>query len=718
MTRRLGAALIAVCGAALALTALLSGSAHAQPSDGSPPVVVIGVPGLRWADLGPSTTPTLWRLAARSAVGSLSIRAGRPRTCPVDGWFVLGSGNRARGTDPHPHGCVGAAVTLPVHRPRGTTGATVDVGPVQRDNDALHFDTTIGALALSLRHSGECVTAVGPGAAVAAAEPDGQVPSYAAKPTIQALARCPVTIVGADALVAGDTPQARRNADNEVATALAAAPPGAVVILLGVSEVDDIRPHLHVAMVSGPGFRAGRILRSGTTRRAPYVQLTDIAPTILHLRGVRVPDDMTGRPVTAVGGGADTVGARVHALVDTDRAAISVSRLVPPFFAFVVATQFALYVLAGAALLRTSTGERWRRRIRRGTCVVAVAYAGAPVATYLANLYPWWRADHPLVAVLISEFVWIAILAVLAHAGPWRRHRLGPVGFVAAATALVLAGDILTGSRLQMSSLLGYSPIVAGRFVGFGNVAFALFGTSALLASMVLFAGRSRRTTLIGVALVGLVCVIIDGGPWFGSDFGGVLALVPAFAVLGMVLTRGRILWTRLVAASLAGVVAVSTLALIDYARPAEDRTHLGRFVAQIRDGTAGTIIHRKADANLHVLTHNILGLIVPVSVVFLAVLLRRPTGGLLVAYRRMPELRAGLFATFALGLVGFAVNDSGVAIPALSMTVAIPVAIAGSIIAVEEEHAASTADATVASGPPEGPVRPGASGRGGPGGC
>jgi ABC-type uncharacterized transport system permease subunit len=220
---------------------------------------------------------------------------------------------------------------------------------------------------------------------------------------------------------------------------------------------------------------------------------------------------------------------------------------------------------------------------------------------------------------------------------------------------------------------------------------------------MALVADRGRRTTIALVSAIGLACVVIDGGPWFGSDFGGVLALVPAFAVLGMILVNGRISWGRLGGWMFAGVAAVSGLALIDYARPPASRTHLGRFVAQIRDGTAGTVIHRKADANLHVLTHNILGLIVPVSIVFVALLLRRPTGGLLVAFRRVPALRAGLLATLALGLIGFALNDSGVAIPAQAMTIAIPVAIAVSIIAVEDElaesSAVSKAGATTAGG-------------------
>ena len=56
-------------------------------------------------------------------------------------------------------------------------------------------------------------------------------------------------------------------------------------------------------------------------------------------------------------------------------------------------------------------------------------------------------------------------------------------------------GDLLAGAPLQLASLAGYSPIVAGRFVGFGNLAFAIFGTAMLLTTAALVSDRSPRFT-------------------------------------------------------------------------------------------------------------------------------------------------------------------------------------------------------------------------------
>jgi hypothetical protein len=196
------------------------------------------------------------------------------------------------------------------------------------------------------------------------------------------------------------------------------------------------------------------------------------------------------------------------------------------------------------------------------------------------------------------------------------------------------------------------------------------------------------------VGLVGVAAVVLDGAPAFGSDFGGVLSLVPAFALLALRAGEVRVSLVRLGLVALAAVAAVSAFAVADYLRPPDSRSHLGRFVAQVVDGDAATIIRRKLHANLDLLTHSVLTLLVPVAVAFLALLLFRPRGGLRQAIERSPEFEAGLLAVLALQLVGFAANDSGVAIPALSMTVVVPLALAVAIRATEDPVGAPISDA------------------------
>jgi hypothetical protein len=179
--------------------------------------------------------------------------------------------------------------------------------------------------------------------------------------------------------------------------------------------------------------------------------------------------------------------------------------------------------------------------------------------------------------------------------------------------------------------------------------------------------------------------VAIIGLPAVGRDFGGVLAALPGFALLGMLLTRTRVTVLRLVAVLGAAVLAVSTVAVVDWLRPAGDRTHLGRFVEQVLSGEALTVVLRKATANVDIVLGSPLVWTLP-SAAAAAYWLLRP-GGLLRS-RNTPHgtelpgglrradldaLRAGLLAAGLALLLGAVVNDSGIAVPATAAALLVP---------------------------------------------
>ena len=235
----------------------------------------------------------------------------------------------------------------------------------------------------------------------------------------------------------------------------------------------------------------------------------------------------------------------------------------------------------------------------------------------------------------------------------------------------------MAGAPLQLASLAGYSPMVAGRFVGFGNLAFAIFGTAALLATAAVVSGRSprvaggrrrrawapgrgRRRMPRSSAATSVAC-----WRWFRPS-------APWACWRRVVACHGHV-WSG----SSPRCRGRRRIAGLDYLRPEEDRSHLGRFVDSLVDGDAATIVERKLEANVSLLTTSVLTLMVPLVLVFLAFLVRRPSGLLPWTFVRVPTLRAGLLAVLVLGVVGALVNDSGVAIPAMAATVAIPVAVA-----------------------------------------
>src|ERR687895_135662 len=284
-----------------------------------------------------------------------------------------------------------------------------------------------------------------------------------------------------------------------------------------------------------------------------------------------------------------------------------------------------------------------------------------------------------------------ALVVALALAGPWRRTLLGPGTVVVAATAITIGLDLLTGTSLQLNSLMGYSPLVGGRYYGLGNIAFSVFATSTLLTSVGVAqwlikrgGGHARSWALAVVLALGLTAMALDGLPLWGADFGGVLAFVPGLAVSVLVVAGKRISPARLAVFCGAGGVAVLAIAYLDHLRPPAERTHLGRFFGDLLQGSAGPVVERKFGAMLHTFGNMTLTPIVVAGLILLYVLLRRPdrlrAGALDLAFAQAPLLRAGLMGALLTAVLGTLVNDSGVAVLALGLVVAVPIALAAGV--------------------------------------
>jgi hypothetical protein len=588
------------------------------------------------------------------------------------------------------------------------------VAAVAGDRGTARFGAEPAALGTAVG----CATVVGRAAALAVAAPGVALTRHDALPPDPGglFTGCPLTLVSLDDLVdagepdleGSDTgteplPRAAALASIDAAVgrlvAAADAAPGETLLLLqGVSEVNDGRAQLHVGIASGPGFADPGWLTSSSTGRAPYTQLIDVAPTVLEALGLDRPASMNGQPLQ-VGGPRAELAEAVVALDRANTGALVHHRSTGAFFWGLVgvdAAVVALGLLVAGGRRRDRAARPVGERLRGALRALALGAAALPVATYLAGLLPWERAGGSARLALAGS-VLLAALVVLAVAalGPWRGRRLGPPAVVLAITLATLVGDVLTGSHLELNGLLGYDAIVAGRFTGYGNLTFGLLSVSALLLTAAAAtavgrrapAGRRRLAVAATVLGAGVLTVLLIGSPGLGRDFGGVLAAIPGFVLLAMLLTRTRVTLSRLAAVLGLAVVAVGALAFLDWLRPAADRSHLGRFVEQLLTGQAWTVVSRKAQANLDILFGSPLAWLLPVALVA-AVWLARP-GGLLPGPLRSPgllrgrpgllpagdlaALRAGLLAGALSLAVGAAVNDSGVALPATAAALLVP---------------------------------------------
>lgn len=659
-------------------------SPFADPAP-TPDIVLIGVPGLRWADIqGEIPTPGLWLMARDSALAALSVRTAEATACPLDGWLTLNSGARSVGPRPG-----GQCAAVPVPRPEGAGTVVPDWAALVASNADYSYDPTWGTL-VGARPGADPGTddlrcAVGPGAAVALADGEGRVRATYAE-TLGALpvdACDDLLVVDPGALPLGpDRIDKLRTVDTLVRD-LRAALPGSAVMVAGIADSDPDRAHLSAVMVE-PGDRRLQSLRRGwlraeSTRRTGIVTITDLTPTLMP---APVPEDLDGT-VLQSRARIESTPAAVRELDRRDVAAQVVRDMFVPFFLLLIAGQVLLYGAAGLALRRRRLG---RRRCARMLTWVGLSFGAAPAATVLANLLPWRAAGHPAPALWGLILAISAVITLTAALGPWRRHPYGSAGTVGAITALVFALDVINGSRLELNGVFGLSPLIAGRFYGFGNIAFAVFAMCTLVAAAWVGAELCRRGRpgLAGaaIAVIGAVAVLIDGWPDFGADFGGVLALVPGVAVLAAGVAGIRVTPLRILALAAITVATVSAIALADWSRPAGDRSHLGRFVQDVVDGEGPGVVSRKADANLGLfLDAPIIVLAAAPLLVLVLIALFRPATLRLHAFAAAqaadPVLRPLLLGCLCTALIGFAVNDSGVIVPAVALITAAPLAIA-----------------------------------------
>lgn len=753
-TRLVAATIAALLAVAVGWVGGAPRAAAAEPPTDAGPVVLVGVTGVRWDDLGSLTTPSLWELSRSAAVGTTVVRSAISFSCPSMGWLAVSAGGRA--TD-----LAVADGTCRTLRDPLANGAVPGWADYQEAMAASSYDSRLGLLGDTVQAAGVPATGIGPGAAIALSDADGtpvgthvrqpagagaledavagalegsrlvvvdagtvRDPGYQTRGRSDADADAPTEddqeppVSGTDVVIEPTRAEQVQEIDARIGAvldAVAGADEDATVLLFSVAD-SNRRANLQIAAAAGPtsdgDSYAGGLIGSSSTRQDGYLQTTDIAPTVLEGLGIRdqAPTGALVGSVVRHSPDDATAGARVAYLIDQNRHAQAAAPLVGGFYVWWVGLNLALYlmVMVGlndrvrlwwSRLLRRvrprPAGPGHPRRVLHGLRVAAVAVAAVPVSTFLANLLPWWRAGSPPWALAGAVALFVAAISAVTLLPPWRSRLLGPMGAVGGITALVLAVDVATGARLALDSMMGPGSLVAGRFYGFGNPAFALFATAMMLTAVafadpLLRAGR-RGLAVAVVALVGLVAVVINGSPSIGADFGGPPALVPGFALLALLTAGVRLNWRRVLAVLAAGVVTVVGIAVADWLRPPDERTHLGAFIETVLDGGLWTVLLRKGETNLRILFGSEQTLLAIGGLLLVVLLVGRPARSAVSApdggpyawlsagapLRQIatdaPMLMNGLVALATTLGVGFALNDSGVVVPATGIGLAVP---------------------------------------------
>lgn len=727
------AALVASVTVPAAAATVTSTSGRASSSDLPPTVrrvLVIALPHITWADLAAGELPNLEHLVQQSAIANLSERTYRRGPRAGEGYATIGAGTRAVASVDDAGLAFGPREPLEADRaadvfarrtgyPLDGAAGQVMIAPLTEANNNAEFAAVLGSLGDALEQAG-----VGRGvvanadtsfedttaelfhreAALAMMDSRGVVACgqvnrelLVADPraafgirldddaVMAAFGRCwqgrtAVLVEASDLRRAADyaplssdrgaaitRARALRDSDALVGRLLKRVDlrRDAVVLVSPAAPTDDA--HLGVFAVRAPGWAPGW-LTSGSTRRTGLVAMTDVGPTVIALSGATRPDSMDGR--TAVWR-SSSVGAaeRVADLVQTDGAAT--------FRDGLLGIAVWVFVLANLALMAAFVVTTLRGRGRTGTRLLrigALAVLSSVTVSFLAA-----PIDFTSGAVLFA-FSLVGGLALGALFELLGRRRSVPLELALGFTILVpVVSVVLLDSRLELSTIFGYSPIYGGRYTGIDNSTMAFIYTAAvLLVALVIPRLRGLLQVLVLVGFFAAV-LIVDGAPMWGSDVGGLIAGVPVFAVTGTLLLERRV---RVRALALWGALAAVVLfaaGLWDLSRPSDSQTHLGRFFQRTLDeGLSGfwTVIDRKWNANMAGFRSEDYGTLILATVVLVVWLWwwrREDVRRLLGAF---PGLRAGLLGTLGVIVIGTLVNDSGSAVPGAALMVAVPAVI------------------------------------------
>ena len=580
-------------------------------------VVVVGVTGR--TELTPADRAVLGTHLDGAQAGTVSIRPRYVGDCAAAGWTTLGAGRRA--------------AVEGLCAPEVQNGKVTDWAERQAAAAARRGDAQLGTLAGSVPG---CVAAVGPGAALAAAKPDGSVASYQSPEefvTGGMQIQCPITLVDAGPLSDQIITQLGDRRD-------------ITLIVTGVGPAagsDD--PSLQVIYRLGttlPGW-----LTSASTQREGIVTLTDLTRTLIDFGAPGSTVAVDGSPFAVYDADLtlDEIDAKINSVAALSDAA-PIGYLVLGLGGSVLFVILVAGVLLGRFLLPK---------------LILTLGGVLPAAMMLTGAVPWQNSSSPGLVVSIVVVAWSAILTALALLV----GRLAQVPAIIAATAVSVAAftfDAALGGVMQPGSLINSRPIFGLRWYGFGNVTFAAYASAGLIlagyvAHRYLATGR-RVAAIVAVAVAGFGIVICEGWPSMGSDFGGVIALTPAVLWLMLALSGVKITWPKLLAIAGSAVLVIAVISVLDWLRGPDRRTHLGNFVQRILDGDALNVISRKAVASADTIVS-----VVGIGSLLIGVVLWIVIFTYLVP-RVSPDfstMRSTLIAALVVAILGTLLNDGGI---------------------------------------------------------
>lgn len=377
-----------------------------------------------------------------------------------------------------------------------------------------------------------------------------------------------------------------------------------------------------------------RALTSDSTRRAGVVADVDPAATVAEW--LDLPYD-AGAPIERTGEPAP---------LDLYARYLQQRRLAVP----IAAASWGVMMLFGlAAVVALALRARLSARTLGAVGGLTSALPWLALGLLLVGHLPSLTYTTVVPSLLLIVVVGVAFTR-------WVEARRGIFVSVAACGALILAilaVEAALGWPAAVTPLAGGGQLDGGRFFGMPNVEIGIVLGSAMFLAHRIRVGR-------GFLLL-VVCALVSGSPWTGSNFGAAITL---FAAAGMWLAirRRRPWWMVIV---ITGVVtAAGTAAVAVVHRYLTDRsTHVTAFLEET-DGVMGAIDRQleRLGVGLDLIADNPLALIPVVGTLVLLVIVLRPLPAIARSFEEHDAWRDAVLVILLGSVVAYLAEDTGAA--------------------------------------------------------
>ena len=273
----------------------------------------------------------------------------------------------------------------------------------------------------------------------------------------------------------------------------------------------------------------------------------------------------------------------------------------------------------------------------------------------ILNLYSYYT-----VLLLLNIFITIGVYKICKT--PKTRIIL-----ISAITTFVIGTDIITGSNLSKTSILGYDAIIGARYYGLGNEYMGVFVAVVLLFILPLV---QQRKISINIAFTVLIfIIIIIGMPVLGANVGGTIMASVAFIFAFLSIKKHSLRYGNIIFGILLAVLMVALFAVFDI-YVLKQKSHLGQALIKLFEGNIEAIrniIIRKLQVNIRLLRWTIWSKILMATIIVMVAIFIKPGKTIYHLFRKYEEFKVSWYSILVGSLFGLVFNDSGVVVAATS---------------------------------------------------